>query len=330
LAISDLIYNAILLCVWITRTGFNILNIRYICELSIALSYICSFLSAAFTTCFTFQRFMAVVHPLKWATCVFLQSKSKIKIFIFVLIVFSMVTYFFSLFMYDAEPKKEHEESTELQNICTIKQGYSNIVNIIDNTLDSFLTFVMPSFCILFMNIAIIRTVTTKSEENEYVDSFKSTSNKKKQIKRGNLRYQDSHLIEKDQNQRGENFPRVPIKSDSKITNSQVTKTLLVVSFVYILLNSPYRASKIFSYINLITKKTEVYSNFDLVMNEILINLYFTSHSVNFFLYSLCRKNFRGSLKALIFPIISYLFKIFPFVLKKKITKKNKRLIVRV
>ena len=328
LAVSDLIYNVILLCVWITRIGFNVLNIRYICEISVALSYICSFLSAAFTTCFTFQRFMAVVYPLKSATSVSLQSKLKIKILIFILIVFSMVTYSFSLFMYDAEPKKEHEESTQLQNVCGIKYGYSNVVNIIDNTLDSFLTLIVPSFCIVFMNIGIIKAVTTKSEDG----FLKRISNKKKRNnnEKSNFskRNEESNFIENDQHLNTENSQITRVKeSDLQITTGQkfacstsshITKTLLVVSFFFILLNSPYRASKLLSYINLISKKTEVYSNFDFVLNEVLINLYFTSYSVNFFLYSLCGKKFRGSLKALIFPIISFLFRIFSLFLKKK------------
>ena len=331
LAISDLIYNLILLCLWITRMGFNILNIRYICEISIALSYICSFLSAAFTTMFTFQRFMAVVYPLKSATCVSLQSKFKIKILIFLLMIFSIATYSFSLFMYDAEPKKEHEQSTELQNICSIKNGYTNTVNIIDNSIDTFLTLIIPSFCILIMNIAIIKTVTMNSKNGGFLERIKRKSdfrNKKGKKERN----EDLLFIQKENSKEmetlptlvkntGPNVPQFQINNDHKTksnSSSHITKTLLVVSFFFILLNSPYRVSKLFSYINLITKKTEVYSNFDFVLNEVLINLYFTSYSVNFFLYSLCGKKFRASLKALIFPFISFIFKILSRFFKNK------------
>lgn len=56
LAVSDLIYNIVLALVWITKSGYmNILNRDYLCQSSVAVTYICSFLSAAFTTLFTFQ-----------------------------------------------------------------------------------------------------------------------------------------------------------------------------------------------------------------------------------------------------------------------------------
>jgi hypothetical protein len=338
LSISDLIYNIILMLVWITRVGFNILNTRYICEVSIALSYICSFLSAAFTTMFTFQRFMACVYPLKSATSYSLQSKSKIKCLTFILIVFSCFIYSFSLFMYDAEPKKQHEESTELQNICSIKNGYNNIVNIIDNTLDSFLTLIIPSFCILFMNIAIIKTIS--NSQNSILKKIQNISKRKKkeqENKQEALNEESSFFIEKDKDQEGlaqisnaitvneqDSNKNAHIqktqghKTNTATSNSHITQTLLVVSFFFILLNCPYRASKLISYIQMTTKKTEVYSNFDFAMNEVLINLYFTSYSVNFFLYSLCGKKFRQSLKALVFLLILFLFKSFMFVFRRK------------
>lgn len=80
LASSDLIYNSILALVWISRAElYDVVNINYVCQISIAISYICGFLSAAFTLLFTFQRFMAVVQPLKAATTFSLQSKRFIR-----------------------------------------------------------------------------------------------------------------------------------------------------------------------------------------------------------------------------------------------------------
>jgi hypothetical protein len=56
LAVSDLIYNFFLALVVITKNDImNILDREYFCEISVCITYICSFLSAAFTTLFTFQ-----------------------------------------------------------------------------------------------------------------------------------------------------------------------------------------------------------------------------------------------------------------------------------
>lgn len=80
LATSDLIYNFILSLVWISRANlYDVVNINYICQITICISYMCGFLSAVFTLLFTFQRFMAVVQPLKSATSFSLQSTHFIR-----------------------------------------------------------------------------------------------------------------------------------------------------------------------------------------------------------------------------------------------------------
>jgi hypothetical protein len=112
LAVSDLVWNFILLLVWITEAGFyNIVNKNYVCQISIAISYICSFLSASFTLLFTFQRFMAVVKPLKSATGSLLQSTCFIRRIIICLIVLAILIYSFSFYLYDTSPKRDHEQT---------------------------------------------------------------------------------------------------------------------------------------------------------------------------------------------------------------------------
>ncbi len=87
LATSDLIYNFVLALVWISRAGlYDVVNINYVCQITICITYICGFLSAVFTLLFTFQRFMAVVQPLKSATSYSLQSIRFIRKLIIFLI----------------------------------------------------------------------------------------------------------------------------------------------------------------------------------------------------------------------------------------------------
>lgn len=186
LAISDLIYNFILACVWITRLGLNILNINYICQISIFISYICSFLSAAFTTLFTFQRFIAVVNPLKSATSFSLQSKYVIRRVILVLLLLSMIVYSFSLFLYDTSPKKDHE-ANEAQSICGVKENYTNWVYIIDNTLDSFLTLIVPSVGIIFMNVAICKSLSKYQKSNIFNKMRKMSAKKRRKKQKRKL-----------------------------------------------------------------------------------------------------------------------------------------------
>lgn len=324
LAISDLIYNIILACVWITRIGFNILNKKYICQASVMISYICSFLSAAFTTLFTFQRFMAVVNPLKMSYN-FLNSKKSILLLTLGLIMFSCMVYSFSLFFYDTSAKKDHEVSDELE-ICGVNEKYTNLVYIIDNTLDSFLTLIIPAIGITIMNMAICKSLSNYQKKNILNTEFSNTgtmavgstislrNHKQINISKESLNVQCSEtksghydLIEKK-----------TVTSQNKHASRHVTKMLLIVSFAFLLLNSPFRLSKLISYINMSVKKAHVYSNLDFIINEVLINLYFTSYSVNFFLYSLCGKKFKQSLRALLIFFLYGFYKNY-----RKLTRKD-------
>lgn len=142
------------------------------CQSSIAITYMCSFLSAAFTTLFTFQRFIAIVNPLKSATSFSLQSTRIIRRVIIGLIVFAFVAYSFSFFMYDSSLKKTLENQAEAKAECDMKEHYSHIVRIIDNTLDSFLTLIVPALGILIMNALICRSLAKYRKENIFYSAI--------------------------------------------------------------------------------------------------------------------------------------------------------------
>lgn len=353
LAISDLIYNIVLALLCITRAGLNILNINYVCQISIAVTYICSFLSAAFTTLFTFQRFIAVIDPLRSATSVSLHSRTKIKRIILVLIAFSVVIYSFSLFMYDAEPKKDHE-SSEAQPICGFKENFSNLVHLIDNTVDSFLTLIVPAISILVMNVAIIKSISSydksnilskdgaRKREKSYMDtnaeivsgthsesSLNRIENFNSEIE-GFNKFEGDHTrssngwsnISNLKHQDGKGLKTVSAAQNTSSSSSHITKTLLTVSFAFILLNSPFRLSRLITHIRMSLQQNYIYSDFEFIVNEVLINLYFTSYSVNFFLYSLCGKRFRDSFKALVYFMVFGCYKRF-FILFNNIFKRK-------
>lgn len=352
LAFSDLMYNFVLLLVWISRIGYNLVHLKYICQLTIAITYICSFLSAAFTTLFTFQRFMAVLRPLKSATNFSLQSPCFIKRLILGLCVFSLLVYSYSLFLYDTEPKKDHE-NTEAFSKCGPKDHRKNLLLIIDNTVDTLLTLIIPSFGIIFMNVAICRSFSNYQKESLFKEKDKLIGMKKSKSVRSTfsnydeaILYQETSLNEDDTMRRSSltsniieiepnefkilstknstTYLGLPLKPESKTiissnemphkashqttSSRHVTKTLLIVSFAFIFLNSPFRASQLFSFVRMFISKNYVYSNFEFAINEVLLNLYFTSYSVNFFLYSLCGRKFRDSLKALVYFCVFFFY----------------------
>ena len=345
LAVSDLAWNFILLLVWITEAGlYNVVNNNYICQVSIVISYVCSFLSAAFTLLFTFQRFLAVVKPLKSATGSTLQSTHFIRRLIIGLIAFAFLIYSFSIFLYDMTPKKDHELAEAVAK-CGVNANYIKAVDIFDNTVDPFLTLVIPSLGIIAMNGLIVRTFSKYQKEYNLVAHSKVSCKKEKpyefiknKSKRSLMLPNEEISLEivHEKNSSARSSQIIGIKSRSRLdltlttmpksnqinSSSHITKTLLMVSFSFILLNSPYRASRLIAYIRMTLTENFVLTNLEYAVSEVLINFYFTSYSVNFFLYSLCGKKFRASFQALMLYCLFYLYsssrKLFGAIFKQK------------
>ncbi len=245
------------------------------------------------------------------------------------------MVYSFSLFMYDTEPKKDYELS-EAVRACGVNDKFTNFVYIFDNTADTFLTLIIPSIGILIMNASICKSFSKHlKSKNDLLKSekiyFKTcTSN-------GSMKNKDQRVEEEDQickinrNERkyrstasSLSIQQFKPKNQLQSANSSkhVTKTLLLVSFAFILLNSPYRASKLISYVRMSSTDNYVYSNLEYAINEVLINLYFTSYSVNFFLYSLCGKKFRILFQALVLFCFCFFYsrfiRLFRFIFRSR------------
>lgn len=260
------------------------------------------------------------------------------------------MVYSFSLVLYDTEPKKDYELSESVR-ACGVKEKFTSFVYIFDNTVDTILTLFIPSIGILIMNAAICKSFSKhlKSKNDLFKGeniNFKTTINNTSSIaknsevnhqKKGSTKFstngangEQSQICKTNPKlilRRNESFVHIPAQASQKHSHAanssrHVTKTLLLVSFAFILLNCPYRASKLISYIRMTSTDNYVYSNLEYAINEVLINLYFTSYSVNFFLYSLCGKKFRCSFQALIlycfFFFYTKLTKLFRFVFRIK------------
>lgn len=248
--------------------------------------------------------------------------------------VFSILIYSFSLYMYDTEPKKEHELSKSVRS-CGVNNNYTSFVYIFDNTVDSFLTLILPSTGILIMNIAIIKFFSKyQKKQKKILNESRLSLRPKSNLKTKSTNSKDDHLnktntnLIKSNNRRSSTCSMVSSNKEQYNSSRHITKTLLIVSFSFILLNSPYRASKLISYIRMTLTGHYVYFNLEYAINEVLINLYFTSYSVNFFLYSLCGKKFRVSLQTLIMFCMIHCYdlieRLFKYAKKRWIVKKRR------
>jgi hypothetical protein len=387
LAVSDLVYNFVLALMWLTTNDIiNVLNRDYVCQISVMTTYVCSFLSAAFTTLFTFQRFMAIVNPLKSATSFALQSTRVIRMVVLALFIFACLLYSISLVLYDNEPKKQHLEAPE-KEVCGVKEKHFKVRLVFDNTVDFLLTAIIPSIGILIMNFAICKSLADYRKTNIFNTnggggSVHSTTSRAASPRLSGENNNNGETVSLNRQQREQKSPTpgslydsvgtgeggslkknnlmlmVPLKgtdndsigkkssasepmvrvgrkkaahmcinkereSRSNAANStRITKTLLIVSFCFITLNMPYRVSQLISSVHALRVHSGVPGSFEYKVNLVLINLFFASYSMNFFLYSLCGKKFRYSLRSLIFYLIFTVYfrilKIFNCIFKRK------------
>lgn len=116
------------------------------------------------------------MNPLKSATSFSLQSTRVIRRVIIVLIVFACLAYSYSLFIYDAELHPRHNATGALvmEPRCAPRTGYKYIAMTLENTLDSFLTMIVPAVGILYMNFSICRALSKYSKENIFYSNVNS------------------------------------------------------------------------------------------------------------------------------------------------------------
>lgn len=149
LAIVDFLYLLIIfLSILDTTTNQTIGFHRslILCQVTVYLTHIFSFLSASFTLSFTLQRFVAVLFPLHANTII--SNRSSI-INISLLLVFGCSFYLFSFFFTNVKHGqcKEDEAFTALYPLLIV---------------DTCLTFVIPFICILIFNCAIVYKLRTR------------------------------------------------------------------------------------------------------------------------------------------------------------------------
>jgi hypothetical protein len=111
-----------------------------LCQVTVYITHVCSFLSASFTLSFTLQRFVAVIFPLHANTII--SSRSSI-INIFLLLCFGCSFYSFSFFVTNLS-----------QGQCREDESYPVLFPLL--IVDTCLTFVLPFICILVFNCAIV------------------------------------------------------------------------------------------------------------------------------------------------------------------------------
>lgn len=124
-----------------------------LCQGTVYITHVCSFLSAAFTLSFTLQRFIAVLFPLHANTIISTRSS---MINIFLLVFLSCSFYSFSFFVTNIS-----------QGHCREDESYPVLFPLL--IVDICLTFALPFIFILLFNFAIVYKLQSRKK---FADRF--------------------------------------------------------------------------------------------------------------------------------------------------------------
>ena len=151
LAAADFLYLLIIFLAIIdtlTHQAIGFHDSLLLCQTTVYITHICSFLSAGFTLSFTLQRFVAVLFPLHANTII--STRSSI-INILVLVVLGCSFYSFSFFLTNIS-----------SGVCKEDESHAALFPLL--IVDTCLTFILPFIFILLFNCAIVYKLRTRKK----------------------------------------------------------------------------------------------------------------------------------------------------------------------
>jgi hypothetical protein len=222
-----------------------------------------------FTVAFTTERYVVVAYPLKRSQY---NSASRSRYVILLLTFLAILLYSSSLWTSGIELAKSELSKSPYETRCVTLRQWLKFTHQM-NIIDFFLTFIIPFLTILTFNILII-------------------------LKSGHYdRLLERHYIQ----------PSTYILHnllEHRLRRSKyhrrITKMLLIISTTFLLLNTPMHLLKIYYFFFSNDDTYDEKNSVESTIEMLTFYLFYTNFSINFFLYSLCGKNFRSSLMDLI------------------------------
>ena len=159
LAVVDFLYLSIIflsILDELTNQAIGLNRSLVLCQVTVYITHICSFLSAAFTLSFTLQRFVAILFPLHIKKII--STRSSI-INVSLLLLFGCTFYSFSFYMTNVS----HGQ-------CREDESYPALFPLL--IIDICLTFVFPFPFILLFNCAIVYKLRQRKQLSKILGMF--------------------------------------------------------------------------------------------------------------------------------------------------------------
>ncbi|XP_060062913.1 cysteinyl leukotriene receptor 2-like [Ylistrum balloti] len=260
LAFVDNVFLIALFTTWFDGSISNIIRTESLCQLLVYVTYVTSFLSIWYVVGFTAERYIAICHPFRSPI---VCSRFREKIYVIFLAVMGGVLYNYALWTTSV---------VELNGVyrCGHKFQYINLLEKV-TWIDTIITMIIPFLLILLMNIKVVCKAAAFHRKRKHClkpnDSFNSS------------------------------FSRSKSRALRNKPQMRVTRTLVLVSTTFLVLNLPSHVRRLYTLIIYTTtqQQTDI-TMIHYLLQEITQLLYYSTFSVNFFLYALYGKHFQSSL----------------------------------
>ncbi|XP_052237945.1 thyrotropin-releasing hormone receptor-like [Dreissena polymorpha] len=251
LAIVDNTFLLALLASWIDNEVHNIFTTSIACKMFIYVTYVTCFLSVWCVVGFSCERYIAICFPLKQR---FMCSVIREKLTILGLGICACLLYIFSFWTSGVQKWNQQWK-------CVYRHEYIDLMNVV-TWMDTVLTMVVPFTVIVIVNTLVLRTMLHTSKQRVFGEGLilshhqKSSSSPKAPKASECLlsRCSDSHDYRLSKNSCARNKP-IQNKTLS-MQQTRVTRTLLSVSFTFLILNLPSHAMRLFNLIASLTSNT--------------------------------------------------------------------------
>ncbi|CAF2712101.1 unnamed protein product [Rotaria sp. Silwood2] len=270
LSISD---NGYLIClglIWLENIRVFIFHNNGICQITVYLTTVFSSLSVWCTVAFTTERFVVVAYPLKRSQY---NSSTRARYALILLTFLAILLYSPSLWTSGIETaKSERSALPPYETRCVTLRQWLKFTRQM-NIIDFFLTFIIPFLTIVTLNTLII-------------------------LKSG----QYDRLLERNYIQPSTYILHNLLEHRLRRSkyHRRITKMLLIISTTFLLLNTPMHLLKVYYFFFSNDDTYDEKSSYESTIEMLTFYLFYTNFSINFFLYSLCGKNFRLCLMDLI------------------------------
>lgn len=306
LNIADTLFLLSLSVIWFAWLDIYLIHRPGWCQIVIYFSYVSGFLSVWTVVSFTVERYIVVFHPLKrhhWC------SKKRAMIVLSCLTVGAFVFYSFSVWTTKIFNNQD-------EYICLPDPKFDKVLQILTNT-DTIVTLALPSLAIILLNVGItfkiwefvyrrreVLTASTTIDKTSFI-KFAKVHNYKyypgKQLAQASARRSRSSRSSGSSFQIHQfTFGRHSSQACARHSlQLRTTRTLVIVSSVFVVLNLPSHAFRIHASIAHMKNSTYIFPREVLLWQHVFQMLYYMNFAANFFLYFACSRTFRSAARRL-------------------------------